>query len=85
MTIEGNLPPSGSGDSSSGEIVVDTRCALALAEELLEGASADHPLMQGQSADTQRIVHILCGTCAETIEREREGMNTKLGHGSTLL
>src|SRR5207253_1619738 len=66
--------------AARGKVLVDTGRSAAGADHRLERAGRENPFVQLHAADTQRIVQILTGTGAISVDRNAKTVNAKFGH-----
>jgi hypothetical protein len=62
------------------EIVIDPTCAAFLSMHPPPGASGNQPVVQGLTADAERIVNALIRTRSVAVNRDGEVLNPDSGH-----
>jgi hypothetical protein len=68
-------------EATSGEILVNSRLSIILAEvPFLKRASRNSPSMKGSSADSKRVLQALIWACAKTVNRNGEAFYTEFSH-----
>lgn len=66
------------GKATRHEVVIDVARATIFTLHLPKSAGGDHPIMQGEAADAQRVVETLMRSGAVTVEGYGEVMDAKL-------
>src|SRR5262249_42379389 len=68
-------------EPADGEVIVHAGDPLALSVHLLERAGLEEPLEHRLAPDAERVLEILIGAGAESIEGDAEAGDTHTGHG----
>jgi hypothetical protein len=69
-------------EAAAGEVVVDARDArVGLAVQAPERTRRKHPPVQVHAVAAEGVLLVLVGSGAESVERDREGVDAQLAHG----
>src|SRR5437667_5871700 len=66
-----------------GNVVVDAGLAIFTAVHPLPGARGKEPVKHSEPANSERILRVLIRPRAVTIDRDRETVDAKFGHGAS--
>lgn len=67
-------------ETTSSEIVIDSRCAAVVAMYALKSSRCEGPLVQSRSADSKRVFETLTGASTITVEGNAERLDSQLRH-----
>jgi hypothetical protein len=79
--IAAHDPRSNSREAPRRKVVVDAGRSPLVSVHLPKGTSGESPIVQGQTANSQRMLQVLPGTGSVAVEGDGEGVDSKLGHG----
>lgn len=65
-------------ETTSGEIVVDTRRPAVVPKNALHGASGEHPIVQGHAANAERVLKVLARAGTVSIDRNPKRVDSQL-------
>jgi len=82
--IAAENPRPDSDESFRRHLVVDIRIAAFEPVHALPRSCVEEPVEQRGPADAERILQILMRAGAVAVDRDREGVDTQLGHGNVL-
>src|SRR5580700_2508536 len=69
-------PGSDIGETAGGKVVIDAGCAAVTSMDSLKCFGGEEPLVQGESADAERVGEVLMGAGAVAVEGEGEALDS---------
>ena|SRR5208283_881882 len=67
-------------ETPGNEIIVNTCCPAVVPNQMLEGASRDHPIVQGHAANAERVLEALTWTSTVSIDGNPKSLDSEFSH-----
>src|SRR5208283_2110652 len=67
-------------ETPGNEIIVNTCCPAVVPNQMLEGASRGHPIVQGHAANAERVLEALTWTSTVSIDGNPKSLDSEFSH-----